>query len=276
MIIKTNDYTPTFLTEPKENNITMFSDLVKLDRGNLICIAARPGMFKTSLAVYMALEFAKRSNKAVCIFALEFGIELMQKKLISLLAGVPLRVMRNKSFSEEQAQAIENAKEQLKKLNIIIEGDCGLSVSQIEEKLKQIDNLGMIIIDYIQLMTSESRFDNRIQEISEISRKLKFLTKRKNIPVIVTSQLLRKIEWREDKRPRLDDIRDVGAIEQDSDTIILIHIENSNIHELNEFPYQEPREAEIMIAKNRYGSTGNVLLDWRGQYTKFSELDKEV
>ena len=196
--------------------------------------------------------------------------------MISLLAGVPLRVMRNKSFSEEQAQAIENAKEQLKKLNIIIEGDCGLSVSQIEEKLKQIDNLGMIIIDYIQLMTSESRFDNRIQEISEISRKLKFLTKRKNIPAIVTSQLLRKIEWREDKRPRLDDIRDVGAIEQDSDTIILIHIENSNIHELNEFPYQEPREAEIMIAKNRYGSTGNVLLDWRGQYTKFSELDKEV
>lgn len=270
MILKTNDYTPDFITGSEENNITMFNNLVKLDRGNLICIAARPGMGRTSLALHMALEFAKRSDKTVYIFTLEMSAKKIYQRMICYLAEVDSHKLYNNSLSKEQKEAVEQAEEYLKTLNIVIDDEPMLSVEKIEERFEKENNLGLVIIDYLEILTVNGKFDNRVQELSLISRNLHILMKRKNVPLIFIKQLLRKIEWREDKRPRLIDIRDFGCIEQDSDTVIFIYRD-----EYYKGVTEECSTAEIIIAKNRYDALGTVLLEWRGRYMKFSEVDKE-
>ena len=223
MILKTKNYAPALFTEIKEENITMFNDLVKLDRGNLICIAARPGMGKTSLSIHMALEYAKKSDKTVYIFTFEMSAKQIYQRIISYLAEVDLHQLKNNTLSNEQKEAVERAEEHLRTLNIVIDDELTLTVEQIEERLEKESNLGLVIIDYLDLLTANGKFKNRIHEISELSRKLHILTKRKNIPVIFIKQLSRKVEYREDRRPRLLDIRDFGGIEQDSDTVIFIY-----------------------------------------------------
>ena len=271
MIIKTNDYTPDFLTESEKSNVTMFNDLVKLDRGNLICIAARPGMGKTSLAIHMALEYAKKSYKTVYIFTLEMSAKKIYQRMICYLAEIDSHNLYNNSLSKEKKDAVEQAEEYLKTLNIVIDDEPMLSVEKIEERLEKENNLGLVIIDYLELLTVNGKFDNRVQELSLISRNLHILMKRKNVPLIFIKQLLRKIEWREDKRPRLIDIRDFGCIEQDSDTVIFIYRD-----EYYKGVTEECSIAEIIIAKNRYDALSTVPLEWRGRYAKFSESDKEV
>lgn len=269
MIIKTNDYTPVFITESEENGVTIFNDLVKLDRGNLICIAARPGMGKTSLALHMALEFAKRSDKTVYIFTLEMSSKQIYQRMICYLAEVDSHKLSNNSLSNEQKGAVEQAEEYLKTLNIVIDDEPMLSVEKIEERLEKENNLGLVIIDYLELLTVNGKFDNRVQELSLISRNLHIFMKRKNVPLIFIKQLLRKIDYRKDKRPRLIDIRDFGCIEQDSDTVIFIYRD-----EYYKGVTVECSVAEIIIAKNRYDALSTVPLEWRGRYGKFSEVDK--
>ena len=271
MIIKTNDYTPVFTIESKEDNITMFNDSVKLDRGNLICIAARPGMGKTSLAIHMALEYAQKSDKTVYIFTLEMSAKQIYQRIISYLAEVDLHQLKNNTLSNEQKEAVERAEEHLRTLNIVIDDELTLTVEQIEERLEKEKNLGLVIIDYLELLTANGKFKNRVHEISELSRKLHILTKRKNVPVIFIKQLSRKVEYREDRRPRLLDIRDFGGIEQDANTVIFIYRD-----EYYKGVTEECSTAEIIIAKNRYDALGTVLLEWRGQYGKFSEVDKKA
>ena len=269
MIIKTKDYTPVFITEHKENGITIFNDLVKLDRSNLICIAARPGMGKTSLALHMALEYAKKCDKTIYIFTLEMSAKKIYQRMICYLSEIDSHELDNNSLSNEQKEAVEQAEEYLKTLNIVIDDEPMLSVEKIEERLEKENNLGLVIIDYLELLTVNGKFDNRVQELSLISRNLHILMKRKNVPLIFIKQLLRKIEWREDKRPRLIDIRDFGCIEQDSDTVIFIYRD-----EYYKGVTEECSIAEIIIAKNRYDALSTVPLEWHGWYSKFSEVDK--
>ena len=269
MIIKTNDYTPTFLIEPEENDVTMFNDLVKLDRGNLICIAARPGMGKTLLALHMALEYAKKCDKTIYIFTLEMSSKQIYQRMICYLAEVDSHKLSNNSLSKEQKEAVEQAEEYLKTLNIVIDDEPMLPVKKIEERLEKENNLGLVIIDYLELLTVNGNFNNRVQELSVISRNLHILMKRKNVPLIFIKQLLRKIDYRKDRRPRLIDIRDFGCIEQDSDTVIFIYRD-----EYYKGVTEECSIAEIIIAKNRYDALSTVPLEWRGRYGKFSEVDK--
>ena len=270
MIIKTKDYTPTFFESVTEDGVTMFNDLVKLDRSNLICIAARPGMGKTSLALHMALEYAKKSYTTVYIFTLEMSAKQIYQRMICYLAEVDSHKLYNNTLSTEQKEAVKRAEEYLRALNIIIDDEPMLPVEKIEERLEKETNLGLVIIDYFELLTVNGKFNNRVQELSVISRNLHILMKRKNVPLIFIKQLLRKIDYRKDRRPRLIDIRDFGGIEQDSDTVIFIYRD-----EYYKGVTEECSQAEIIIAKNRYDCVNTVFLEWRGRYGKFSEVDKE-
>ncbi len=271
MIIKTNDDTPISQSEPKENNIADFHDLVKLDRNNLICIASRPGMGKTSLALHMALEYAKKSGKTVYIFSLEMTAEQVYKRMIGYMAEVDSYSLHNKEFSEGQLRRMDEAVETLKSLPIIIDDDSVLSVKDIEKRIEKVNDLGMIVIDYLQLMTSESKFQNRTQEIQEISRELKGLTRKMGIPMMVTSQLWRGVEYRKNKRPTLYDlVKTCDDFEGDADTVIFLY-RDEYYHDIS----KDCGRAEIIIAKNRYESRGTVLLEWHGRYMKFSELAKK-
>ena len=270
MIIKTIDQIYE-ITEPKENNITMFSDLVKLDRGNLICIAARPGMGKTSLALHMALEYAKKSYKTVYIFTPKTSAIQIYQRMICYLAEVDLHKLNNNSLSKEQKEAVKLAEEYLRILNIVIDDEPVLTVEMIEEILEKESDLGLVIIDSLQYVNCSRQMEILAQETSIITRELKSFSKRKNIPVILTHKLNRIIEERENKRPLLGDLREDGALAQDFDTIIFIY-RGEYYHDIS----KNCSQAEIIVAKNRYDSVKTILLEWQGRYGKFSEVDKEV
>ena len=271
MIIKTNDYPPDFITGSEENNITMFNNLVKLDRSNLICIAARPGMGKTSLALHMALEYSKKSDKIVYIFSIDSCSAEIYERMLCSLAEIDTYHMRIRSFSAEDKDKIAKAGNLLKNMNIIIDDVTGLNERQIIDRLDTVENLGLVIIDSLQYVNCSRKMEILAQEIGIITRELNSFAKRKNIPVILTHKLNRKIEEREDKRPLLGDLRENGALVQDLDTIIFLY-RDEYYHDIS----KDCSQAEIIIAKNRYGYTETVFLEWQGRYGKFSEVDKEV
>ena len=261
MIIKTNDYTPTFLIEPEENDVTIFNNLVKLDKGNLICIAARPGMGKTSLALHMALEYAKKCDKTIYIFSTDLCSMEIYERMICSLAEIDTYHMRTRSFSAEDKDKITKASDSLKSTNIIIDDTTGLNERQIIDRLDAVDNLGLVIIDSLQYVNCSHKMELLAQESSIIARELRCFAKRKNIPVILTHKLNRKIEEREDKRPLLGDLREDGALAQDFDTIIFIYRD-----EYYKGVTVECSVAEIIIAKNRYDSVKTIPLEWQGWY----------
>lgn len=271
MIIKTNDYTPAFITEPEENGVTIFNDFVKLDRGNLICIVARPGMGKTSLALHIALEYSKKSDKIVYIFSIDSCSAEIYERMLCSLAEIDKYHMRIRNFSAEDKDKIKKVSDSLKNMNIIIDDATGLNERQIIDRIDTVDNLGLVIIDSLQYVNCSRKMEILAQETSIITRELKNFSKRKNIPVILTHKLNRIIEERENKRPRLGDLREDGALAQDFDTIIFLY-RDEYYHDIS----KDCSQAEIIIAKNRYDCVDTVFLKWRGRYGKFSENDKEV
>lgn len=270
MIIKTNDYTPIFITEPEKSNVTMFNNLVKLDRSNLICIAARPGMGKTSLSLDMALEYSKKSDKIVYIFSIDSCSAEIYERMLCSLAEIDKYHMRISNFSAEDKDKIAKAGNLLKNMNIIIDDVTGLNERQIIDRIDTVDNLGLVIIDSLQYVNCSRKMGILAQEIGIITRELNSFAKRKNIPVILTHKLNRIIEERENKRPRLGDLREDGALAQDFDTIIFLY-RDEYYHDIS----KDCSQAEIIIAKNRYDCVDTVFLKWQGRYGKFSELDKE-
>lgn len=271
MIIKTNDYTPTFIESARGDGITMFNDLVKLDRGNLICIAAHPIMGKTSLALHMALEYAKKCDKTVYIFSIDSCSEEIYERMLCSLAEIDIHHMRSRKLSAEDKNKIAEASALLKDMNIIIDDAAELTDRQMMERLDTVDNLGLVIVDdSLRYMNCSRKMELSAQENPIVTRELKRFAIIKNTPVILTHKLNRKIEKREDNRPNLKDIRDDGALEQDSDTIIFIY--------RNEYYaglYEASGKVEIIIAKNRYGCVDTVPLKWHSRYMKFSEVDNE-
>mgnify|MGYP002518204366 CR=1 FL=1 len=159
----------------------------------------------------------------------------------------------------------------LNRLDVRIDDNPMLSVADMNAKCRRLDNLGLVVIDYLQLMQSDRRIDNRVQEVAEISRGLKLLAKELQVPVICCAQLSRGPESRTDKRPMLSDLRDSGAIEQDADIVLFLYRD-----EYYKTEKDEPQNiAEVIVAKNRHGSTGNVKMGWFGQYTKFTTLEED-
>ena len=243
-----------------------------LNNSDLVLLAARPGMGKTSMALNILLHAGKFSGKSVVFFSLEMSREQLAMRLISGESFVDNNRLVTGKLSEDDWVKIAAASASLNKTSILIDDNPSLSVADMNAKCRRVDNLGLVVIDYLQLMTSAGgptrSGDNRQQVVSDISRALKIMAKELNVPVLCLSQLSRANESRSDKRPMLSDLRESGAIEQDADIVLFLYREGY---------YNEDTEdhnlAECIIAKNRHGETGKVYLQWLPEFTTFSSLD---
>ena len=243
-----------------------------LNKSDLLLLAARPGMGKTSLALNIALNVAKLSRKTVAVFSLEMSAEQLVTRILSGEALVENYRLRTGNLRETDWQKIAAAASVLNQLDIRVDDNPMLSAADMNAKCRRLDNLGLVVIDYLQLMTSAgdkgNRGENRQQVVSDISRMMKIMAKELNVPVICLSQLSRANEKRDDKRPMLSDLRESGAIEQDADIVMFLYRDDY---------YNEDSEkhniAECIVAKNRHGETGKVELRWMPEYTQFATLD---
>jgi len=206
------------------------------------------------------------TKKTVCIFSLEMSAEQLVSRVLSSEAMVDSHSLRTGRLQNEDWDKIAAASSKLAGAEILIDDTTGVTVTAMKAKLRRVKNLGLIIIDYLQLLQSDSHNDNRVQEVSEISRSLKIMAKELNVPVICCTQLSRGPESRNDKKPMLSDLRDSGAIEQDADVVMFLYRDEYYKTDANS---QEASIAEVIIQKNRHGSTGTVEMGWIGKYTKF-------
>ncbi|QDT39433.1 replicative DNA helicase [Stratiformator vulcanicus] len=251
---------------------TGFSDLDKHTNGfqpsELIILAARPSMGKTALVCNWAEAIADRTGKAVLLFSLEQSKLELAERFLCIRAQVDGHKLRSGEFDEAERYRLMEASSELHELPLFIDDQAGRTVSQIgaiARRLKRQGNLGIIIVDYLQLIEPEDRKAPREQQIAFISRRLKFIAKELSVPVVALAQLNRGVELREDKRPRLADLRESGAIEQDADLISFLH--RPDQYDKND----RPGEAEVIIAKHRSGPTGIVKLTWRAKYMRFED-----
>ena len=243
-----------------------------LNDSDLLLLAARPGMGKTSMALNVALSAAKESGKTVAIFSLEMSREQLVTRLIATEGLVENTRLVTGNLRESDWVKIAEAASALSRTDIRIDDNPLLTVADMNAKCRRLDNLCLVVIDYLQLMTSAGgkgySGENRQQAVSDISRMLKIMAKELQVPVLCLSQLSRANEKREDKRPMLSDLRESGAIEQDADIVMFLYRDDY---------YNEDSEkrniAECIIAKNRHGETGKVPLRWMPEYTAFGTLE---
>ncbi len=247
---------------------TGFSDLdrtlVGMAPGDLVLIGARPGMGKTSFAMNIAVNVAKKQKIPVCVFSLEMSAEQLTSRLLSSEALVDSTSLRRGSLTRDDWRRLAEASSILSECDIYIDDTSGITIAGMRAKLHRMKNVGLVVVDYLQLMQSDRRIDNRVQEVADISRGLKLLAKEMGIPLICCAQLSRGPESRTDKRPMLSDLRDSGAIEQDADMVMFLYR-----GEYYKTTGAAEEEAEVIVAKNRHGSVGNVPIGWIGKYTKF-------
>lgn len=253
-----------------------FTDLDRRTSGfqksDFILIAARPSMGKTAFMLNVALAPALKMNKSIAIFSLEMSKEQLVNRMICSEAFVDAQKLRVGDIDDDDWVKLAKAAGPLSNANIYIDDTPGISMSELRSKCRRLKlekGLDMILIDYLQLMTSGRNIDNRQQEVSEISRSLKGLAKEMNAPVIALSQLSRAPEARADHRPILSDLRESGSIEQDADVVIFLYRD-----EYYNKDTEKKNIAEVIIAKQRNGPTGTIELAWLGQYTKFGNLDR--
>ena len=245
--------------------------LAGMGKSDLIIVGARPGMGKTSFVLNIGTNVAIQTKKKVCIFSLEMSAEQLVSRIISSEAMVDSYAMRTGKLDTKQWENIANAASTLAGCDILIDDTSNITVSGMKGKLRRVDNLGLVVIDYLQLMQSDKKTDSRVQEVSDISRNLKIMAKELNVPIVCCAQLSRDNEKRggSSKKPMLSDLRDSGAIEQDADIVLFLYrdeyydTENSN---------DEGSIAEVIVAKNRHGSQGTVKMGWIGRYTKFRTI----
>jgi replicative DNA helicase len=243
-----------------------------LQPGDLIIVAGRPSMGKTTLALNIAENAAIAADKAVAVFSMEMSREQLAFRMISSLGRVDQGHMRTGNFGDEDWARINGAIAQMRSAPLYIDDSGALTPTEVRARARRLarerkDGLGLIVVDYLQLMQVSGTKENRATEISEISRSLKALAKELKVPVIALSQLNRSVEQRTDKKPVMSDLRESGAIEQDADLIILIYREEV-------YEPDTPRKgiADIIIAKQRNGPTGEVHLTFLGKYTRFENL----
>ena len=245
--------------------------IVGMQEADLVLIGARPGMGKTSFAMNIATEAAIRTKKTVCVFSLEMSAEQRANRMLSSEAQIDSYKMRSGTLSAEDWNAIAYASSRLSETEILIDDTPGVTVTAMKSKLRRVKNLGLVVVDYLQLMQGDRHNDNRVQEVGDISRGLKLLAKELAIPVICCAQLSRGPENRPDKRPMLSDLRDSGAIEQDADIVMFLYRDEYYKDETT-----DQSVAEVIVAKNRHGSLDKVKLGWIGRFTKFTNLAEEA
>ncbi len=239
---------------------------------DLILIAARPSMGKTAFVLNIAEYMAFHSNETVAIFSLEMSKEQLVNRLFSLESHVEAQNLRTGNLSDSDWSSLIEAAGIIGKSNLIIDDTPGISVANLRSKCRKYKlehNLGIIMIDYLQLMTGSRRAESRQQEISDISRSLKEIARELQVPVVALSQLSRAVEQRPDHRPMLSDLRESGAIEQDADVVMFLYRDDYYNHDTD-----KKNVAEVIIAKQRNGSIGTVELAWLPSFTKFANMQK--
>lgn len=239
-----------------------------LNKSDLILLAARPGMGKTSFALNIATNVAKKYEKDVVVFSLEMSSEQLVSRILSSEAQISSQDLRLGKLSPDQWIQLAASADILSKTNMYLDDTPGITVAEMKAKVRRLKNLGLIVIDYLQLMTGSGRSENRVQEVSKITRNLKIMAKELNIPVIVLSQLNRSAEQRPDHKPMLSDLRESGSIEQDADIVMFLFRAGYYDKEI-----ENPNVAQCILAKNRHGSTGEVDLSWIGEFTRFGNLE---
>lgn len=244
-----------------------------LQPSDLILVAARPSMGKTAFVLNIAEYVAVKSNITTAIFSLEMSKEQLVKRILAMNSKVDSQAIRSGELQDDDWIRLVESANAIGSSNLIIDDTPGISIGELRSKCRKFKlekNLGLIIIDYLQLMSGGKKVESRQQEISDISRSLKALAREINAPVIALSQLSRAVEQRPDKRPMLSDLRESGAIEQDADVVMFIY--------RDDYYNKDSEEAgisEIIIGKQRNGPTGTVKLGWQSQFTKFVNLERE-
>ncbi len=249
------------------------SAIMGLNKSDLILVAARPGMGKTTIALNIALNVAKHSGKTVAVFSLEMSREQLCMSLLAAESHVDRKKLQSGALSEDDWRQIAAASVAIGGMDIRLDDNPMLTVADINAACRRVKDLGLVVIDYLQLMQSASGGppkygENRTQIVSDISRMMKIMAKELNVPVICASQLSRANEGRQDKRPMLSDLRESGAIEQDADIVLALYRDDYYNKES-----ERPNIAECIILKNRRGETGTVELRWMPEYASFASLD---
>ncbi len=266
---------------------TGFSDLdkilVQMGKGDLVIVGARPGMGKTTFAMNIATNVAKTTKKAVCIFALEMSCEQLVTRMLSSEALVDSYKLRSGQLDNDDWKNIASVTQNLSGCDIYIDDSSAITTTEMKSKLRRIKNLGLVVIDYIGLMDTTAKTDNRAQQVAEISRNLKRMAQDFGVPIVCCAQLNRGTESRPGvgKKPTLADLRDSGSIEQDADIVLFLYrdeyykdISGANKDEEGTAPIESSANtAEIIVAKNRHGSTGNITMGFIGKFTKFRTLE---
>jgi len=251
--------TPTYFTDIDKH-------LIGMGKSDMIIVAARPGVGKTSFCLNIATQVAVKTKKKVVIFSLEMSCEQLAQRMLSSEALIDASKFRLGNFTDDEWVKLARASDVLSRTNILLDDTANITVSEMKSKLRRVEDLGLVVVDYLGLMQSDKKTDNRVNEVSDISRNLKLMAKELGVPVIVCSQLSRGPE-KTDKPPMLSDLRDSGAIEQDADIVMFLS---------RDYYQNDPEKQNVAtcnIAKNRHGSMGKVDLGWFAQYTRFTNLD---
>jgi replicative DNA helicase len=241
-----------------------------LHPGQLVIVAARPSVGKSTFALDMARNAAIKQNKATIFFSLEMGRSEIAMRMLSAQSGIYLQSMRKGTLSEGDWAKLAGVRGQINDAPLFIDDSPNMSLVEIRAKCRRLAqqvDLKMVVIDYIQLMSSGKKVESRQQEVSEFSRALKLLAKELNIPVVALSQLNRQAEQSKDKRPELSHLRESGSLEQDADVVVLLHREG-----IFERDHPKAGEADLILAKQRNGPTGTVTVAFQGQYSRFANM----
>ncbi len=239
--------------------------LVGMGAGDMVLVGARPGVGKTSFTMNIATRASKNLGKTVCVFSLEMSAEQLVMRMLSNEAKIDNTVLRSGRLLPEHWNSVALAANSLSQCNVLIDDTAGMSVTMMKSRLRRVKDLGLVVIDYLQLMQSESHSDNRAQEVGEISRGIKLMAKEFGVPVLTCAQLNRAVESRKEGVPQLSDLRDSGSIEQDADSVMFLHRKEN-----------EESKVQVIIAKNRHGATGTVELGWTPQFTSFYTLENNL
>lgn len=274
-IVETRSQTDGFVTGLSTSFVGLDKITTGLHEGNLIILAARPAMGKTALALNIAKHVATMERKPAVIFSLEMGSEELIERMVASEGMIPGYHLKTGNLSTDEWKRLVHAQSNLYDVPIFVDDTAGIRISEIRSKARKLSQemggLGIIIIDYLQLITGSKR-ENRQQIVSEISRELKILAKDLRVPVIALSQLSRSVEQRQDKRPMLSDLRESGSIEQDADIVAFLY--RDAYYQKEQADSQEANNVtELILEKNRHGSLGTVKLYFHKEYTKFSSVE---
>ncbi len=243
-----------------------------LNKSDLILLAARPGMGKSAFALNIAANVALKNDVDVAVFSLEMSSPQLVSRMLCSDASITSDKLRTGHLDTEEWARLAVSAQRLSGTHIFLDDSAGMTVAQMKAKLRRLKNLGLIVVDYLQLMGSGSRIDNRVQEVSMITRSMKIMAKELNVPVLCLSQLSRAAEQRQGHRPMLSDLRDSGSIEQDADIVLFLFREGYYADEESDQPVN-PNTATCIVAKNRHGSIGDVMLGWQGEFTRFNNVE---